>query len=379
MSDASDRPASTASEGDARLSKLNRQVAAMRAVLVGLLQEVVVTEARLDRAQANLLQEANEQLIVSALDAQMEAESAHGALDEAARAAGLDALTGLPNRAVLLDHLELAVSMAKRHARRVAVLFLDVDSFKQINDTLGHAAGDEALKLVANCLSSVVRENDTVSRQGGDEFVVLLAEVKNAGDAQAVAAKVNAALARCSRLENRQLPLKVSIGISVYPENGEDARALLAFADAAMYAAKRNCREEAALPRDASGELRAQTVDRSPSRQHPGARHTTLVEQEARHQELRDANENLILAALGAQELLAAAREARRRQSELLVMVASELSDPFAPIRLAASSLGIAGAEAALLPRVQRIVEEQAQRLERMVRELLEQQDRDLM
>ncbi|MBZ8143477.1 hypothetical protein CLD22_26955, partial [Rubrivivax gelatinosus] len=92
----------------------------MRAVLVGLLQEVVVTEARLDRAQANLLQEANEQLIVSALDAQMEAESAHGALDEAARAAGLDALTGLPNRAVLLDHLELAVSMAKRHARRVA-------------------------------------------------------------------------------------------------------------------------------------------------------------------------------------------------------------------------------------------------------------------
>ncbi len=374
MNDAPHRSGNSSSEAEAQLAKLNGQVSAMRAVLVQLLQEVVVAEARLDHGGASLLLKANEELVVSALDAQTDAETAHGALDEASRAGGLDPLTGLPNRTVLLDRFELAIANARRHGNRVALLFLDLDAFKQINDTFGHASGDRALQLVADCLSSLVRETDTVSRHGGDEFLVLLAEVTNAADAAVVADKVNAALASYSQVDGHRLQLRASIGIGVYPEDGEDAKALIAFADAAMYLAKKQALA-GAVPQGGPSSARATPHE---SRQRPrSAREPGQPEQEQRQTDLRDANESLILAALGAQDLLAAAEEVRRRQAELLAMVANELSDPYAPIRLAASTLGIPGAEATLLPRVQLVIEEQAERLARMVREVLGQQGRD--
>ncbi len=373
MNDASDRLDSSPSDAEARLVRLNGQVATMRAVLVQLLQDVIVAETRLDRSQANMLMEANEHLVVSALGAQTDAETAHGALDEASRVGGLDPLTGLPNRTVLLDRFEAAIFNAKRRGNRLALLFLDLDGFKQINDTFGHASGDHALQLVADCLSSLVRESDTVSRHGGDEFLILLADVTRAADVALVAEKVNKALAGYSQFDSRQLRLRASIGISVYPEDGEDAKTLIACADAAMYLAKKQEPGGAVFHRNqplAQASLSALPVE---SRPRPMSQHELgLVEQEQRQRNLRDANESLVLAALGAQELLAAAQEMRRRQSELLAMVADELSNPFAPIRLAAATLGIPGAEATLLPRVQAVIEEQADKMARMVRQVLE-------
>jgi diguanylate cyclase len=375
MNDAAGRSGSSSIEAEAHLAKLNRQVSAMRAVLVQLLQEVVVAEARLDHGEAGLLLKANEQLVVSAMGAQMDADTAHGALDEVARVSGLDPLTGLPNRTVLLDRFELAIANAKRHGNRVALLFLDLDAFKEINDRFGHASGDDALRRVAECLSSLVRETDTVSRHGGDEFLVLLAKVTSAADAELVAEKVNAALASNNQFDNRRLRLRASIGISVYPEDGEDARTLIARADAAMYIAKKQEFAEAGPPHEPAPERTAPSAPPPAPHRRPGTLHAAAHgEPEQRHVDLRDANERLILAALGAQELLAAADEVRRRQTELLAMVANELSNPYAPIRLAASTLGFPGAEATLLPRVQFVIEEQAGRLARMVREVLEQQ-----
>ncbi len=377
MNDAPDRSDRSPSEAEAHLAKLNGQVSAMRAVLVQLLQEVVVAEARLDHGEAGFLLKANEELIVSALDAQTAADTAHGELDEASRTRGLDPLTGLPNRTVLLARFELAISNAKRHGNRVALLFLDLDAFKQINDTFGHASGDRALQLVADCLSSLVRETDTVSRYGGDEFVVLLGEVTSAADAEIVAEKINTALAAYSQFDSEQLRLRASIGISVYPEDGEDASTLIASADAAMYLAKKRELGGTALHHTPSPARTA--LPKTPHDSHAQSAseaETGPISQEQRHRDLRDTNERLILAALGAQELLAAAEQVRRRQAELLALVASELSDPFAPIRLAASTLGVAGAEAALLPRVQIVIEQQAEKLARMVREVLEHQGR---
>jgi diguanylate cyclase len=376
MNSAAPPPDASEIEAQEHLVRLNAQVAAMRAVLVRLLQDVIVAEGRLEAGQAQLLVEANEHLIVSALGAQTDAETAHGALDEASRLGGLDPLTGLPNRAVFLDRFESAISNAKRHGNRVALLFLDLDAFKQINDTLGHAAGDRALQRVAGCLSSLVRETDTISRHGGDEFLVLLSEVAGAADAAVVAGKVHAALAAASQMDSQPLQLRASIGISIYPEDGEDARALIAVADAAMYRAKKRGRGDNAT--DGKEAFSAEQIRPSPH-DSGGRRMTqhelTTAEQQQREQNLRDANESLVVAALGAQELLDAAKQARLRQSELLSLVTDELRDSFSPIRLAASMAGISGVEATLLHRVQAVVAEQARRMAESVRQILEQQD----
>lgn len=238
MNNAADLTRQEHLDAQSSLVRLNALVTATRATLAQLLQEIVIADNRLELSQVNRLIEANEQLVLGALRAQTFADTAALALDEASRLGGLDALTGLTNRAVLLDRLEAAISNAKRHGNCVALLFLDLDAFKQINDTFGHASGDRALQRVANCLGTLVRETDTVSRHGGDEFIVLLAEVNGAADAAVVADKVNETLAT-QRMDD-SWPLRASIGISVYPDDGEDAKTLIANADAAMYRAKKN-------------------------------------------------------------------------------------------------------------------------------------------
>ena len=150
-----------------------------------------------------------------------------------------DTLTGLPNRRMLFDRLDRALSQAKRFARSLAIMFLDLDHFKQINDTLGHDAGDELLKEVAMRLETCVRSGDTVARQGGDEFIIVLAEIAEPADAARVAEKIVKALAEPVCVADRMLQVTTSIGIAVYPINGaDDVRELLKKADKAMYTAK---------------------------------------------------------------------------------------------------------------------------------------------
>ena len=149
-----------------------------------------------------------------------------------------DFLTGLPNRMLLNDRLTQAIASANRHRKSLAVLFLDLDHFKHINDSLGHAIGDQLLRSIAGRLVSCVRSSDTVSRQGGDEFVVLLSEVTRAEDAALAADKILAAVSRPHRIEHQDLQVTVSVGVGVYPDDGADAETLLRNADLALFHAK---------------------------------------------------------------------------------------------------------------------------------------------
>ncbi|HWI14509.1 MAG TPA: EAL domain-containing protein, partial [Burkholderiales bacterium] len=149
-----------------------------------------------------------------------------------------DPLTDLPNRTLLEDRVEMAIANAERRHNHVALLFVDLDRFKLINDTLGHAIGDELLIGVAKRLSGCVRASDTVSRHGGDEFLVLLPEILHVDDAARIAENLMEEVSRPYAIGGHELATSVSIGISVYPENGEHMSDLLRNADAAMYAAK---------------------------------------------------------------------------------------------------------------------------------------------
>ncbi len=149
-----------------------------------------------------------------------------------------DHLTGLPNRLLLNDRLEQALAMGRRHKSIVAVLFLDIDRFKVINDTLGHAVGDELIKAVAERLKKHLRGTDTVARLGGDEFTVLLQDVNGIDGATKVAENIFSIFKEPFNIKGHELFLTASIGISVYPDDGTDAETLLKNADIAMYLAK---------------------------------------------------------------------------------------------------------------------------------------------
>jgi diguanylate cyclase (GGDEF)-like protein/PAS domain S-box-containing protein len=163
---------------------------------------------------------------------------AHALAHKMSRLAQHDFLTELPNRVLLNDRLRQAMRMDARHHKKLAILFLDLDRLKPINDSQGHAVGDALLKLVANRLRETLRDVDTVSRHGGDEFVMLLPEIEDASDAAVVAEKILAVLAASYLIDGRDLSLTASIGISVFPDHGRDAEELLHHADLAMYEAK---------------------------------------------------------------------------------------------------------------------------------------------
>jgi diguanylate cyclase (GGDEF)-like protein/PAS domain S-box-containing protein len=152
-----------------------------------------------------------------------------------------DALTDLPNRSLLGDRLRQAVLIAQREQRPLALLIMDLDRFKEINDTLGHHVGDQVLQEVAVRMRAVLRESDTVARLGGDEFAILLPET-DGQRAQLTAAKILKALEERFVLDGRTMDISASIGIALYPENGEDGATLMQHADVAMYAAKRHGR-----------------------------------------------------------------------------------------------------------------------------------------
>jgi diguanylate cyclase (GGDEF)-like protein/PAS domain S-box-containing protein len=154
-----------------------------------------------------------------------------------------DYLTGLPNRMLLNDRISQAIALAPRHMKHVALLFLDLDGFKHINDSLGHPTGDKLLQSIAERLIGCVRASDTVSRQGGDEFVVLLSEVEQSENPALTARRMLEAVAQPHSIDHHDLHVTASIGVSVYPDDGLDAETLIKNADTAMYQAKENGRQ----------------------------------------------------------------------------------------------------------------------------------------
>ncbi len=165
--------------------------------------------------------------------------SASRVREKASRHSALhDAVTGLPNLALFNDRLSHALEQARRHTWRLAVMFIDLDKFKSINDTHGHDAGDQVLQLVAQRLEAVVRSGDTVSRRSGDEFLFLMLEAKDDANAEALALKIIDHIAQPCEIGGVTISVRPSIGVAIYPEDGQSAPELLKNADTAMYAAK---------------------------------------------------------------------------------------------------------------------------------------------
>jgi len=237
---------------DSRGSDTVRRVRAIASdvpivVLTGLEDETLAAEAIKEGAQDYLIKgQIENRALPRALRYVMERyrmqqEAALAARSVVARMSHLaqhDFLTGLPNRLLLNDRITQAIAQARRYEHRLALLFLDVDHFKEINDSLGHAIGDRLLQSIAERLVACVRRSDTVSRQGGDEFVVLLTQIAQKQDAAVIAAKLLTALDRPHRIAEHELHTTASIGIGIFPDDAADVQTLIKSADTAMYAAK---------------------------------------------------------------------------------------------------------------------------------------------
>ena len=179
------------------------------------------------------------QQIRNTLDAQMAALAAVARLDELAVSMQRDALTNTPNRTLMQRYLHNALVLAQRNASGAAVIFLDVDRFKEINDTLGHACGDRVLQMVARRVQAAVRDTDAVGRRGGDEFLVVLAEVSRQTDVAQIAQQIIAQVAEPFWVDDQLVRVSVSAGISLYGVDGREPHELIEKADAAMYRSKR--------------------------------------------------------------------------------------------------------------------------------------------
>ena len=154
-----------------------------------------------------------------------------------------DSLTGLPNRTLLSDRLTMGLALSRRSGNRLAVLMLDLDRFKAINDTLGHSVGDQLLKAVGEQLAGIIRKSDTVARIGGDEFVLVLPQISQANDVTKLAQRILDVFREPFVFDGHRLDITTSIGIAIYPEDGKEIESLLKNADAAMYWAKEHGRD----------------------------------------------------------------------------------------------------------------------------------------
>jgi diguanylate cyclase len=231
-----------------QLQQLQVQVRAVRRTLHGLNSELVALRQQRDLRQASLAEcaalaqtapQGQAHLLRSAFNAQASALAAVSRLDQLAVAMQRDPLTNTANRARLLERLQSAIVQAGLCGGSTALVFLDVDHFKHINDTLGHATGDAVLQIVARRLQTAVRDSDAVGRHGGDEFLVLLAAVTRDADAALVVKKIIADIAAPSLVCGHLLQVSVSAGIALYPADASDAQSLIRLADAAMYRSKR--------------------------------------------------------------------------------------------------------------------------------------------
>jgi len=216
-------------------------------VLTGLDDELLAVQALQQGAQDYLIKgQIETRGLLRALRYAIERKTMESAALAMARqmahSAEHDFLTGLPNRMLLNDRVGQAIALATRYTKKVAVLFLDLDGFKHINDSLGHPIGDKLLQSVAKRLVDCIRGSDSVSRQGGDEFVLLLLELERAEDAAVTARRMLEAVAQPHTIDQHDLQVTASIGLSIYPDDGLDAETLIKNADTAMYQAKENGR-----------------------------------------------------------------------------------------------------------------------------------------
>lgn len=324
--------------------------------------------------QADPLLEVNERLLLAVLNAETLAEDAAARLGELTRASQRDALTDLPNRALMMDRLQSAIALAKRRQTRAAVLFVDLDHFKRINDTFGHSVGDEVLQRVARALEAAVRESDTVSRHSGDEFLVLLSEIAHPSDAALIAWKMLASIASISEVDGLPMSLSASMGIAIYPDHGGDVTSLVSRADAAMYRSKKKggARIEFhadALARDAGA---APPFEPMPLRNAHAGITPPPDAPDPQVRELREANEQLVLSSLAAQEQQAETAQLQLRHVKFLATVAHELRNPLATLRLAVDLLGRVRNDEQQHARAQEMIRRQVSHLARIVDDLLD-------
>ena len=343
------------------------------ALVQGLLGRIRVVTQELPVIVSDEILEASELLAVTALHASAAADESRELLDRAARPFEVDALTGLPNRALFRDRFSQALAHARRRQSRVALLFLDLDHFKEVNDTHGHAVGDMILRYVANRLRDAGRDVDTVCRHGGDEFLILLSEVSDARSAARFAKKVTATLSEPVRIGDSTFSLAASIGISLYPDDGEDQATLIQRADAAMYVAKRNSwgvayasgnnqilmsarhPETASVPHDTISLLEVELADA----------HTTIAD-------LKAANARLEANILNAEREQVKANQAKQYQSHLLNVVAHELRNSLAPLQSAAEVLNLVRMDPALMQRMELVLKRQIANIFTLLTDLLD-------
>jgi diguanylate cyclase (GGDEF)-like protein len=371
MSDTSDGAPANATRRSLEL--LNAQTDVVRAELAQLRRELAQVQEELGNLRTNQVLEVNAELVQAAVHADSVAQTAVSSLDELARSTQHDELTGAPTRALLLDRLENAIAMAGRRSTRVGVIFVDLDAFKQINDTLGHAVGDQVLQLATRRLESAVRESDSVSRHGGDEFVVLLAELARPSDAAAVAQKIIETLQAPALVGPHRVALSASLGISVFPEDGDDPITLIECADAAMYRAKRVGPGGYAFCSDIAEGTHREGRSIDDATPHAARRpDSALAEHEARLRELLEANKQLVSAAQTAQRLQSNAEEAHHRQINFVAMAAHALRNPLSAIRVAAMTMQHPRADDAMRAGQHEIVQRQSAHMARLIDDLLD-------
>jgi diguanylate cyclase (GGDEF)-like protein len=355
------------------VASLNEQADDLRAELTQLRDKLEQVKQGLSTEREIQLRDANEALVLAALHSDSIAKAAVNSLSELARSMHRDSLTGTANRALMLDRIEAAIALARRHGRHIAVLFLDLDDFKHINDTLGHPIGDAILQLAARRLEMVVRDSDTVGRLGGDEFIVLVNDVSHASDAALVAEKILATFAAPAQVGTHEITLSASIGIALFPEDGEDAATLIGRADAAMYRAKRCAGGSFWLygegPLGKPGGYEAK-FDATMSRGE--IKEAEVLADNLRKQHLRAANERLVIAAIEANESRERAEGRQREQAKFIAMVAHELRNPLNPIRTASALLKRLHSDEPLLGNLQRIIERQVGHMAQLIEDLLD-------
>ena len=193
--------------------------------------------------------------VTGAVSAAIDITARKGAEEQIRKMAHFDALTNLPNRVLLMDRLEHAIAMSARNQTHTGVIFIDLDHFKSINDTLGHHVGDLLLQQVADRLREDVREVDTVSRLGGDEFLIIVPELRQVDDARHISRKLLQSLSEPYVITGQKLEVTPSIGVSVFPEDGTEPSALIRLADQAMYTAKQEGRRTIRFYRNGSGNV----------------------------------------------------------------------------------------------------------------------------
>lgn len=363
-----------AADAARELALIRAEIAQSQIELAELREQLILARYEVGAIHQGRLVEANQRLVLATVAAQRERDASEQAVIELTTAARLDALTGLPNKDVLKERIVVAISQCSRDGGRLALLSLNLADFKQITGTLGHATGDQVLRLAARSMAASLRPVDTISRHSGNEFLVLLPGLADPSEAVALAASITAALGAPTMLGGQVLRLTAHVGISSYPEDGSDADSLIDRAVGAMYRATwRDLGSGDPVEGEAGGsanllKLRTLEAMRQPLIDHQFA----IAESGRRNVLLQEANTQLLLAAISAQELQAAAEQAQRRQSDFLGVLAHELRNPLAPISSAAAILGTLPTDGLVLSKVQAIIERQVKTISRLVEDVLD-------